>query len=298
MIDKPKFFTSAHGTQIEYLVRDNESSVTVFWFSAFTQGPRLGRLLKSAPKFHGYKVSQENTEFNWVLIRDHAGFTNDGTYYGGKAGNLFIEDSVVELIFTLQSEFRRKNYDARFVAMGSSMGGYAAVKFSLLCGIDACFVYSPHFDMKIAMQFCGRKRWIQWSLDSGTEKDKEDYVNRLQNVVAKSSDSLRNTKLLVQATADDPYVYPEQIVPFIKRFEMYGGSVHLDLRSDGGHTSIYTPNEYIYFVLQELGSGRLPKQEMLETFPQRSYSLEEKIENHLQKFEHLLMKVLKFFHIR
>lgn len=292
------YFQSTNGTQIEYLVRDNDSRITVFWFSAFTQGPRLGRILKSTPRFHGYRVSAENQDFNWVLIRDHAGFTNDGTYYGGKAGDLFIEDAVLELILHLKHKFAEKKYDAKFLSMGSSMGGYAAVKFAVLGDLDSCFVYSPHFDMKIALQHCGRRPWIEWCLQSGTENQKNDYLNRLQFLVGLKTDSVCNIDLLVQATADDPYVYPEQVVPFIDRFQAAGGTVELDLRERGGHTSIHTSNEYIYFVLSELSQGKLPKPELLGEFPQRSYSRTEKIEKSLQDFEHLVMKVLKFLHIR
>ena len=297
-MNQSSYFQSTKGAQIEYLIRDNDSRTTVFWFSAFTQGPRLGKILKSTPRFHGYRVSAESQEFNWVLIRDHAGFTNDGTYYGGTAGDLFIEDAVLELILSMKQKFTEKRVDARFISMGSSMGGYAAVKFAALGELDSGFVYSPHFDMKIAMHNCGRRPWIEWCLRSGTDSQKDEYLNRLQFVVEKKSDWISNIDLLVQATADDPYVYPEQVVPFIERFKAAGGTVELDLRERGGHTSIHTSNEYIYFVLSELSRGKLPKPELLGQFPQRKYSRTEKIEKTLQDFEHLVMKVLKFLHIR
>ena len=297
-MDHPSKFQASNGTCIEYLVRDNKSPNVVFWFSAFTQGPRLGKFLKTTPKFHGFKVSSENSEFSWVLIRDHAGYTNDGTYYGGKAGNLFIENAVSELIAKLSSEFTKRDENTLFIAMGSSMGGYAAMKFALLCNMGSCFVYSPHFDMRIAMQNCGRKSWIEWSLTDGTEQEKQEYLCRLQILLEQNASTARNTKVLGQATSDDPFVYPEQVGPFLDAYRSPGGSIALDLRDQGGHTSIHTPNEYIFAVLRELSNGNFPLPESLQGFPQRKYSRSEKIEKVLNNIEHLVVSALKILRIR
>ncbi len=297
-MNHPTIFQASNGTCIEYLIRDNNSPNVVFWFSAFTQGPHLGKILKTTPKFHGFRVSSENSEFNWVLIRDHAGYTNDGTYYGGKAGNLFIEDAVSELIAKLSSDFTERESNTRFIAMGSSMGGYAAMKFALLCNIGSCFVYSPHFDMRIAMRNCGRKLWIEWALADGTEQEKQEYLCRLQILLEQNASAVRNTKVLIQATSDDQFVYPEQIVPFLERYRSAGGSIELDLRDRGGHTSIHTPNAYIFAVLRELSKGTIPLPESLQGFPQRKYSRSEKIEKVLNSIEHLVMSALKMLRIR
>jgi predicted esterase YcpF (UPF0227 family) len=282
------------GTNIEYVERKNGNDIAVVWLSAFTKGPILGRFTRVSPRFHGFKISKSNANFDWLLIRDSEGLTQDGTYYGGNSENLFVETAVKELIKSKIDEYRAVNQHTEFVLMGSSMGGYGAIKLAILTAIDKVFVYSPHLDMEIAMHHCGRGPWIKYCLTNDLQANQK-YLSRLQQLV-RDAESL--PRLVIQVSKDDNYVYPEQVVPFVNLYSECGGTVELDLRESGGHGSINAPDEYIASVVHCLGKNQEINFEGLKNFPLRELSRQEKIERNLQKVENLAFNTLKFLRIK
>lgn len=284
----------ADGTKIEFVHRQNNSQIVVIWLSAFTKGPILGRVTKVTPKFHGFKISKSFSDLDWLLIRDSYGLTGDGTYYGGSAGRLFVEDSVKNLILNKKAEYLARNSDTTFVLMGSSMGGYAAIKMAILTSISKVFVYSPHLDMDIAMSHCGRGPWIKYCLSDDTEANQR-YLRRLQFLV----ESTKNLpRLVIQVSQDDPYVYPEQVVPFVQMYKELGGDVEIDLRESGGHGSSNAPDQYIKTVVKCLGRDQEIDFETLKLLPSREFTRSEKLEKNLQKFENAFFKFLQLCHIK
>jgi len=290
-----EIFTDTTGTEIEFVHRRNGSKVVVIWLSAFTKGPIMGRYTKVSPRFHGFKISNSIQDFDWILIRDNAGLTGDGTYYGGKSNNLFIENAVRDLIAVKQSEYKNVNQDIEFVLMGSSMGGYGAIKLAILTAINQVFVYSPHLDMEIAMHHCGRGPWITHCLSGNDSVEDKKYLRRLQDVV-QGSNSL--PRLVMQVSRNDSYVYPEQVVPFQALYLAHGGRIEIDLREDGGHGSVNAPDAYIEAVVRGLGNQEEVNFEELRTLPPRLLSKQEKIERSLQKIETAMFSILRIFHLR
>ena len=290
-----EIFTDSVGTEIEFVHRRNGGKVVVIWLSAFTKGPIMGRYTKVTPRFHGFKISNSIPDLDWILIRDNAGLTGDGTYYGGNSKSLFIERAVGELISAKQDEYQRANKEIEFVLMGSSMGGYGAIKLAILTSITQVFVYSPHLDMEIAMQHCGRGPWIAHCLSGKDSEQDRKYLRRLQDVV-KHSDSL--PRLVMQVSRNDSYVYPEQVLPFQELYEELGGTIELDLREEGGHGSVNAPDAYIEAVVRGLGRGERINFEKLRNLPPRRLSKQEKIERNLQRVENGTFKILRLIHLR
>ena len=290
-----EIFTDSVGTEIEFVHRQNGSKVVVVWLSAFTKGPIMGRYTKVSPRFHGFKISNSIRDLDWILIRDNAGLTGDGTYYGGNSENLFIENAVRELISQKKSKYKSTNPEIEFVLMGSFMGGYAAIKFAILTSIPSVFAYSPHLDMEIAMHHCGRGPWITHCLSGRDSEEDQKYLRRLQDVV-RASGAL--PRLVMQVSRNDPYVYPEQVVPFQALYQKHGGIVELDLREEGGHGSVNAPDGYIEAVVTRLGNQEKIDFEELRNFPPRLLSKQEKIERGLQRIEDGIFSILRTFRLR
>ena len=288
-------YVDSFGTKIEYVHRKYGSQITVIWLSAFTKGPILGRYTKFSPSFNGFKLSRFLKNVDWILIRDNAGLTGDGTYYGGNSQCLFVENAVLELINTIKLLSIESNAVTEFVCMGSSMGGYGAIKMAILAEIPQVFVFSPHLDMRIAMENCGRGPWIKHCLVSDDPVKNEKYLLRLQDVVAGSSSLPR---LVMQVSKDDPFVYPEQVLPFQKMYTELGGKLEIDLRDFGGHGSVNTPDAYIKNVVCALGNKQEIDFEELKKLDPRQLSTQEKIERCLQLLENKAFSILRFFRFK
>lgn len=288
-------FLATNGIPVEHLIRLNGSETVVFWFSAFTRGPHLGRLLKVTSGFHGFKFSRVHDQFDWVLVRDQFGFTEDGTYYGGRAGDLYVEDAVGEFVAKVIAERRQKNPDVRFVMMGSSMGAFAAIKFAIMNRVPA-LGWSPHLDIEIAMRYCGRGPWVRHCLEGADERSIQEYVHRMKRVIEDHKGEL--PKLILQAAKDDPFVYPEQIVPFVDLYEAGGGIVQLDLREFGGHSSIHAPDPYLLAAIDALSTGDDLKIDELRTLPPRNRNRRERFEGWLQLVEARILRIMQYFGLR
>lgn len=288
-------FVSSEGVEVSYLRRRHGSDTLVIWFSAFTRGPHLGRVLKVTPGFHGYKFSKSHDEFDWLLVRDSWGYTQDGTYYGGRAGDLFVERAVSECVQHFVEEQRRMNPRSVVVAMGSSMGAFAAIKFGVLHGIPA-FGWSPHLDVEIAMKYCGRGPWVRFCLENASEADQVAYLERMKDVVDAHQTAL--PRLILQVAEDDPFVYPEQVTPFVDRYRSHGGSVQLDLRERGGHSSIHVPDEYIVSALRSLAAEHVLDLAAMRLLPSRKLSFRERFERFLQSIEGLVLRLLRIIGLR
>jgi hypothetical protein len=285
-------FIASNGHVLSYFQSDNAAGkkAHVFWFSAFTRGPLLGKLLRTDQRFHGFKAASSFDDFSFTLVRDDSGLTGDGTYYFGKANNPYIEEAVSELVAHIRDDLGASSGQKRFFGVGSSMGSYAAVKFGILNELDTALAMVPHFDLAAAGKYCGRKRWIAWATEGATASEKKAYMNRLADVVKASRKKLPT--LFVQSAKDDVGVHKEQVVPFVELYESCGGTVFMDFRDFGGHSMINASNEYIHAVLDLLVSRRPFTTGMFNGFPQRKELRAEKLERHFANFENQVAKLL------
>lgn len=285
-------FVASNGHVLSYFTSEKafNKRAHVFWFSAFTRGPLLGRILKTEQKFHGFKAASTFDDYSFTLIRDDSGLTGDGTYYYGKANNPFIEQAVSELITFIQNEIKQSSQITRFIGVGSSMGAYAATKFGILNNFHAVLAMVPHFDLSSAVKYCGRKIWIDWACDGATSIEINLYMSRLQNLVSTHTGKLPT--LFVQSAEDDIGVHDKQVLPFVALYEASGGSVQCDFRSSGGHSMVNASNQFICAVLDLLSLNKAFESGQFNSFPKRKELRTEKLERYFASFENKLAKIL------
>lgn len=287
-----KSFIASNGHNLSYFTSESAAPkrAHVFWFSAFTRGPLLGRILKTEQKFHGFKVASTFDEYSFTLIRDDSGLTGDGTYYYGKADNPYIEVAVSELIGELKAEISLSSPETLFVGAGSSMGAYAATKFGVLNTFDSVLTMVPHFDIEAAVKYCGRKKWVDWACEGATAQQKDNFIHRLQDVV--SAPGAHLPTLFTQSALDDVGVNKEQVVPFIELYSQHGGTVYADFRSAGGHSMVNASNDFIRAALNLLVTDQEFSPGMFNHFPQRKELGTEKLERYFASIENSVGKML------
>lgn len=287
-----KKFVASNGHILNYFTSEEVGSkrAHIFWFSAFTRGPLLGRILKTEQKFHGFRAASSFEDYSFTLIRDDSGLTGDGTYYFGKANNPFIEDAIVELITYLQNEIQQSAPETRFIGVGSSMGAYAATKFGILTSFSSVLAMVPHFDISAAVKYCGRKQWVDWACDDASPEEIERYLQRLQSVVSECAGQL--PRLFVQSSIDDVGVHTEQVLPFVALYAEKGGNVDCDFRTNGGHSMVNASNQFIRATLDLLSENNGFAPGMFDSFPKRKELRTEKLERHFAVFENKVAKVL------
>jgi len=268
--------------------RTNNSDTTVIWLSAFTRGPYLGRILRSTEKFHGFRMSAELVDFDWVLVRETSGFTRDGTYYGGVA-NLEVQEECRDLISSIVADNESKQ--RRTVLMGSSMGAYGAALFGLEFSIPV-FCFSPHFDLQVARKMCGRAPWIDFCVDDLSPAARLHYLSRLQSQIAMSRNAKESAPMLVQVSKDDFGVYREQVLPFANYALKAGVHVYLDERDMGGHSGIHVSIPYLREAIVQVRDGQIDI-EKLKSIPGRTRSFGDRTDHFLSKLEDGLGKLVK-----
>lgn len=285
-------FVASNGHKLSYFISEDthKKHAHVFWFSAFTRGPLLGRILKTEQKFHGFKAASTFEEYSFTLIRDDSGLTGDGTYYFGKANNPYIEVAVSELISKIQNEILISSPNTSFIGVGSSMGAYAATKFGVIKNFHSVLAMVPHFDISAAVKYCGRKKWIDWAIDEASLNEIDAYLTRLQNTVSTHTEQL--PRLFVQSAIDDIGVHFEQVLPFVSLYEANGGKVECDFRQSGGHSMVNASNQFINLTLNLLASNDDFVPGMFDTLPKRKELRTERLERLFASMENKVGKAL------
>jgi hypothetical protein len=280
---------NAVSQKLEFVHFKNKSETLIVWFSAFTNGPKLAKLFKVKKTFHGYRIARSNSDYDWLLLRENYGYTNDGSYYSGTPSNYFIESQFAEIFSNLA--LQKKN----IVFIGSSMGGYAAIKFALIHGVKKVALFSPHLDLKIARALCGRKKWIDFLTSNTNESpsQKDLFLMRLQILVHELKGNFNSMSLFIQASIDDFGVFNEQVIPFIKEVGVFKPDIFLDRRESGGHSGLFMSDELILYVLESLSKNQPLSAEKLRNFPNRHLRRSEKIERVLQIIENFLFSKIK-----
>lgn len=185
--------------------------------------------------FHRLRMLGDVTEHDWLFVCDEYGADHNGSYYAGKAGDLFVERAMLDLI---QSIARSCGVaPSSVVTMGSSMGATAALKFGLLLGVKGIVAISPHIDLDICAVRQGRWRHVAYICPDADPVTVHNHVYTRQVRRLTSSASGPPPRLFIQACRDDDGVFAEQVEPLCRDWTAAGGAVTLDARRRGGHTS-------------------------------------------------------------
>jgi acetyl esterase/lipase len=127
---------------------------------------------------------------------------------------------------------------SRTVMMGSSMGATAAARFALQRQAAGAILVSPHLDLDLSAIHQGRERHVAAILGAEDVADPRHYpiTRELRDLAATAAPYPR---IAIQSMRDDDGVHNEQVVPFVEQWRSRGGTVDLDERPSGGHTSEY-----------------------------------------------------------
>jgi hypothetical protein len=186
--------------------------------------------------FHRLRMLGDVPDHDWLFVCDEYGADGNGTYYTGQSGNMFVERAILDLIRSVAGGSGIAT--SSMVTMGSSMGATAALKFGLILGVKGIVAISPHVDLDICAVRQGRWRHVAFICPDGDPVSPHNhvYTRQVRRLVADPRTG-RLPALFMQACRDDDGVFTEQVEPLCAAWERAGGSVTLDARRRGGHTS-------------------------------------------------------------
>ena len=177
-------------------------------------------------------------DYDFLFVCDEFGADGNGTYYTGEGGDLFVERAMLDLI---REQMEESGHGAgRTVTMGSSMGATGALKFGLMLGVKGIVAISPHIDLDICAERQGRMRHVAAIVADG------DPMAPAQ--LGDHPPGPPSGRAMAAAATAAPAV--RAVVPrrcrrvsssrwsrFASTGQRRAGSVTLDARRTGGHTS-------------------------------------------------------------
>jgi hypothetical protein len=187
--------------------------------------------------FHRLRMLGDAPDYDFLFVCDEYGADRNGTYYTGEGGDLFVERAMLELI---PAEMESSGHGASStITMGSSMGATAALKFGLMLGVKGIIAISPHIDLDICAERQGRWRHVAAICPDGdpVAPSNHEITRQVRLLVERWNPPPAPPRLFVQSCRDDAGVFAEQVEPLCVTWEQAGGSVTLDARRTGGHTS-------------------------------------------------------------
>jgi hypothetical protein len=207
--------------------------------------------------FHRLGMLGDVADRDWLFLCDEYGPDRNGTYYTGEAGDFFVERAIRDLISSQLDALGHPVEEV--VTMGSSMGATAALKFGLMLGVKGIVAISPHVDLDVCAARQGRWRHVAAICPDGDPVAPHNYkyTRQVRGLIDGWAPADPPPRLFVQACRDDAGVFAEQVEPLCAAWRSKGGSVTLDARRRGGHTSDYATRSLLLDVVSRLLEGRL-----------------------------------------
>lgn len=206
--------------------------------------------------FHRLKMLGSDPSRNWLFLCDAHGAFDNGTYYTGRAGDLFVERAMTEIITEHLDRFGYR--DQPLVTLGSSMGATAALKFGLDLDADGVVAICPHIDLDVCAERQDRRAEVAWICPDGdpTAPHNHAYTRQIRGRLDARAADRPLPRLYVQSCEDDDGVHDEQVVPLVERWRALGGEVSADYRPVGGHTSDWATRAVLLDAVARLSDGR------------------------------------------
>lgn len=205
--------------------------------------------------FHRLKMLGSCADHDWLFLCDPFGAFDNGTYYTGERGDLFVERATAAIIDRVLAD---GGYGSgQVVTLGSSMGATAAIKFGRRLGAAGIVAVGPHIDLDISAVRQNRMAEVAFALPDGdvVAPHNRDITRQIRNELAKGPTP---SPLFVQSCVDDHGVHAEQVLPLVEAWRGAGGQAVVDERSLGGHTSDHAPRSLLLDATQRLLAGDLP----------------------------------------
>jgi hypothetical protein len=227
-------------------------------FSAFytTRGVTRPNRADFGGYFHRLKMLGSCPDHDWLFLCDPYGAYDNGTYYTGERGDLYVEAATATIIDrVLDLGGHRPD---QVVTLGSSMGATAALKFGRRLGVAGIVAIGPHIDLDIAAVRQNRMTELAFTLPDGdvTAPHNRVITRQVRNELDEADRP--PPPLFVQSCVDDDGVHAEQVLPLVQAWRTAGGFVALDERPFGGHTSAHAPRSLLLDATARFLTGELP----------------------------------------
>ena len=243
----------AEGRRFGYATVDHpEATGLGIHFSAFFGNWGNARAYRDDFKgyFHRLRMLGSHERRNWLFLCDPYGAFDNGTYYLGAGGDLFVERAIHEII---DRHLDTLGVDPRdVVTLGSSMGGTAALKFGARYDVGGIVAIGPHIDLDTSAVHQNRMAEVAFALADGDVTAEHNRVLTRQVVNELEARTTPPPRLFIQSCRDDLGVHDEQVLPLCEAWRATGGTVHLDERPTGGHTSDHAPRALLLHVADQL----------------------------------------------
>ena len=249
-------YVDSDGRQFGYVhVRHAGASGLGIHFSAFfgTWGDYKQYRDTFAGYFHRLRMLGSDQRRNWLFLCDTFGAFGNGTYYTGEKGDFFVERAMLAIIDQIMIEDGVSS--DRVVTVGSSMGGTAALKFGLLRGVKGIVAIGPHIDLDVCARLQNRAKEVAFICPDGDPAADHNHVYTRQ-IRSLLSEGCPPPRLFMQVCADDRGLYEEQVLPLVIGWRAAGGSVDLDVRPIGGHTSDWATRPLLIDAVDRLAEGQ------------------------------------------
>ena len=227
------------GRTYEYVLYPGRRTDTCVHFSAFfgEWGDRSENRSQYQGHFHRLRMFWPIAEFGFIFVCDTSGADGNGSYYKGEAMDFFVERAFDQIFDTALPEA------SSVVGIGSSMGATGALRFALRRGWLGAIAVTPNIDLDISAVLQGRRRHVAEILGHEDVQDKTAYgvTREIRELAATVPPT---THIVIQSICDDDGVHQEQVLPFVSQWAERGGTIRLDERSTGGHTSEYATQDW------------------------------------------------------
>jgi Accessory Sec system GspB-transporter len=224
------------------------------FFGEWGDAPRHREIFQG--HFHRLGMLGNVVDHDWLFLCDEYGPDRNGTYYTGEAGDLFVERAIRDLISEQMEALGHPAEDV--LTMGSSMGATAALKFGLMLRVKGVVAISPHIDLDMCAERQARWRHVAAICPDGDPMAPHNYryTRQVRGLIDGWTEAEPPPRLFVQACRDDDGVFAEQVEPLCAAWRTAGGSVTLDARRRGGHTSDHATRPLLLDVASRLFEGR------------------------------------------
>jgi hypothetical protein len=205
--------------------------------------------------FHRLKMLGSCPDHDWLFLCDPYGAFDNGTYYLGERGDLFVERATRRIIDEVVAS--AGNAPDEIVTVGSSMGGTAALKFGLDLGVRGIVAIGPHIDLDICAQRQNRWSEVAFTVPDGdpANPDNHPITRSIRARLDARDDATPLPRLFLQSCEDDDGLHREQVLPLLDAWRAGGGWVELDSRPVGGHTSDWATRELLLDVVDRVYGG-------------------------------------------
>lgn len=170
----------------------------------------------------------QSKDYNILVPLDRYGVKNNGCWFLGEKGDFFLMRLLEKIIGRLRSG---ENADAHLYFWGSSMGGYAALLFSMLMRGHAAFCHIPQINLYNSRWY--EKNHVFIDFIFGNDEKKHPWRN-LASLILTHSTPLP-LPFLSFNRFDRPGYMEEHLWPLLKALDQKNSNYFLQIHPQHGH---------------------------------------------------------------